>query len=82
VVTEIPPAEVAAALSLSADVPAVVRRRMMLLDGRSAELTDSWFRCAQHRHQLPAKRNRLDRRVRRRSKLIESVSTGCRASGS
>jgi GntR family transcriptional regulator len=40
---EMPPAEVALALSLPAGARAVVRRRTMLLDGRPVELTDSWY---------------------------------------
>jgi GntR family transcriptional regulator len=43
VVTDVPPAGVAAALGLPAGAPAVVRRRTMLLDGQPVELTDSWY---------------------------------------
>jgi DNA-binding GntR family transcriptional regulator len=43
VATNIPPADVASALGLPPDVPAVVRRRTMLLDGQAVELTDSWY---------------------------------------
>lgn len=43
VVTEVPPSDVATALGLRPDVPAVARRRTMLLDGRPVELTDSWY---------------------------------------
>jgi GntR family transcriptional regulator len=43
VVTQVPPAGVAAALGLSPGTPAVVRRRTMLLDGQPVELTDSWY---------------------------------------
>jgi GntR family transcriptional regulator len=43
VITDVPPADVASALGLPRDAPAVVRRRTMLLDGRPVELTDSWY---------------------------------------
>jgi GntR family transcriptional regulator len=43
VVTAVPPADVASELGLPAGVPAVVRRRTMLLDGQPVELTDSWY---------------------------------------
>jgi DNA-binding GntR family transcriptional regulator len=43
VVTDVPPADVAAALRLPPGASAVVRRRMMLLDGQPVELTDSWY---------------------------------------
>ncbi|WP_289009058.1 UTRA domain-containing protein [uncultured Thermomonospora sp.] len=38
-----PPPEVARALQLPGGASAVVRRRVMLLDGRPVELTDSWY---------------------------------------
>ncbi|WP_243711361.1 UTRA domain-containing protein [Actinomadura sp. KC216] len=43
VTTEIPPPDVATALSLDPGASAVVRRRTMLLDGQPVELTDSWY---------------------------------------
>jgi DNA-binding GntR family transcriptional regulator len=41
--TEVPPPDVASALNLPPETPAVVRRRTMLLDDRPVELTDSWY---------------------------------------
>lgn len=40
---EVPPPDVASALSLAPGDSAVVRRRTMLLDGRPVELADSWY---------------------------------------
>jgi GntR family transcriptional regulator len=40
---EVPPADVASALSLPLGVPAVVRRRTIILDDMPVELADSWY---------------------------------------
>jgi DNA-binding GntR family transcriptional regulator len=39
----VPPEPVAAALGIAPDVPAIVRRRVMLVDEQPVELTDSWY---------------------------------------
>lgn len=43
VVSEVPPGDVVEALGLQRGALATVRRRIMLLDGRPVELTDSWY---------------------------------------
>ncbi|WP_420819999.1 UTRA domain-containing protein [Sinosporangium album] len=39
----VPPPNVAAMLGLNPGTKAIVRRRTMVLDGKPAELTDSWY---------------------------------------